>query len=91
VRCLSGASLEREAEQHRLSRSGKGQANAALHRVVVVRMRAHGPTTNYVRRRTAEGKNKAEIIRCLKPFFAREIFRYLCAPAKSLRPCPEGS
>ena len=68
--------------RHRLTRSGDRQANAALHRVVVVRMRAHGPTTDYVRRRTAEGKDKAEIVRCLKRFVAREIFGYLCASPK---------
>ncbi len=61
-----------KTNRHRLNRSGNRQANAALHRVVVVRMRAHGPTIEYVRRRTAEGKNKAEIIRCLKRFVARE-------------------
>jgi hypothetical protein len=45
--------------------------------VVVVRMRRHGPTLDYVRRRTAEGKSKPEIIRCLKRYVAREIFRRL--------------
>ena len=71
-----------KTSRHRLNRGGHRQANAALHRVVVVRMRAHGPTADYVRRRTAEGKNKAEIIRCLKRFVAREIFGYLCASPK---------
>ena len=42
------------------------QANAALHRVVVVRMRTHQPTVDYARRRAAEGKSKREIIRCLR-------------------------
>src|SRR3712207_3498574 len=69
-------------QRHRLNRGGNRQANAALHRVVVVRMRAHGPTVEYVRRRTAEGKNKAETIRCLKRFVAREIFGHLCATPK---------
>jgi hypothetical protein len=41
-------------------------------------MRSHPPTLDYVRRRTAEGKGKMEIIRCLKRFVAREIFGYLC-------------
>jgi transposase len=41
-------------------------------------MRAHQPTIDYVRRRTAEGKSKLEIIRCLKRFVAREVFGYLC-------------
>ena len=75
-------------KRHRLNRGGNRQANAALHRVVVVRMRAHGPTVEYVRRRTAGGKSKAEIIRCLKRFVAREIFGYLCATPKPASACP---
>ena len=73
--------------RHRLNRGGHRQANAALHRVVVVRMRTHQPTVDYVRRRTAEGKSKREIIRCLKRFVAREIFGYLCRPPRAA--CPE--
>jgi hypothetical protein len=58
------------------------QANAALYRVVVTRLRGHEPTLTYVCRRTAEGKTKAEIIRCLKRFVAREIYGYLCGNPK---------
>ena len=36
--------------------------------------------------RTAEGKSKREIIRCLKRFVAREIFGYLCRVPKPTRP-----
>jgi len=68
--------------RHRLNRGGNRQANAALYRVVIVRMRGHQPTLDYVRRRTAEGKAKSEIIRCLKRYVAREIFGYLCSPSK---------
>ena len=64
--------------RHRLNRGGNRQANAALYRVVIIRMRGHQPTLDYVRRRTAEGKSKSEIIRCLKRYVAREIFGYLC-------------
>jgi transposase len=64
--------------RHRLNRGGSRQANAALYRVVIVRMRSHQPTLDYVRRRMREGKTKLEIIRCLKRFVAREIFTYLC-------------
>src|SRR4051812_544223 len=64
--------------RHRLNRGGNRQANAALYRVVIVRMRSHPPSHAYVRRRTREGKTKLEIIRCLKRFVAREIFGYLC-------------
>jgi hypothetical protein len=45
-------------------------------------MRGHQPTVDYVRRRTAEGKSKSEIIRCLKQYVAREIFGYLRNPSK---------
>jgi transposase len=64
--------------RHRLNRGGSRQANAALYRVVIVRMRSHQPTLAYVRRRMGEGRTKLEIIRCLKRFVAREIFGYLC-------------
>ena len=73
--------------RHRLNRGGNRQANAALYRVVIVRMRGHTPTLDYVRRRTAEGKSKSEIIRCLKRYVAREIFGYLCdKPALATAP-----
>ena len=67
-----------KTSRHRLDRGGNRQANAVLYRVVIVRMRGHQPTLDYIRRRTAEGKRKPEIIRCLKRFVAREIFGYLC-------------
>jgi transposase len=35
--------------RHRLNHSGHRQANAALHRVVVVQMRTHRPTVDHVR------------------------------------------
>lgn len=60
--------------RHRLNRGGHRQANAALYRTVIVRMRFHEPTIAYVGRRLAEGRTKAEIIRCLKRFLAREIW-----------------
>lgn len=72
-----------KTNRHRLNRGGNRQANAALYRVVIVRTRGHQPTIDYVRRRTAEGKGKMEIIRCLKRFVAREIFGYLCGQPKS--------
>jgi len=39
-----------------------------------VRLQHHEPTQAYLGRRTAEGKTKAEIIRCLKRFLAREAW-----------------
>jgi transposase len=75
-----------KTRRHRLNRGGHRQANAALHRVVVVRLRAHRPTIDYVQRRTAEGKSKREIIRCLKRFVARDIFGYLCRRTGAIQP-----
>ena len=63
--------------RHRLNRGGDRQANAALHRIVIVRLRWHQPTRDYVARRTAEGKTKKEILRCLKRYVAREVFAVL--------------
>ncbi|QFZ18549.1 IS110 family transposase [Saccharothrix syringae] len=65
------------AHRHRLNRGGHRQANAALYRAVIVRMRLHQPTITYVARRTTEGKTKPEIIRCLKHLLAREIWALL--------------
>jgi transposase len=66
-------------QRHRLNYGGHRQANSALYRSVIVRMRFHQPTIDYVTRRTAEGKTKREIIRCLKRYLAREIYRTLTA------------
>ena len=44
-------------------------------------MGCHQPTKDYVARRTAEGKTKTEIMRCLKRYIAREVFPYLLVAA----------
>jgi transposase len=51
--------------RHRLNRGGNRQANTALYRIVVVRLRWHQPTRDYLARRTTQGLSKKEIIRCL--------------------------
>jgi transposase len=63
--------------RHRLNRGGDRQANNALWRIVMTRMVSHPETRAYVARRTAEGKSKREIIRCLKRYVAREMFALL--------------
>jgi transposase len=56
---------------------GDRQANSALWRIVMVRI-AHDPETQlYFERRVKEGKTKAEVIRILKRYVAREVYRYL--------------
>jgi transposase len=63
--------------RHRLNRGGDRQANNALWRIVVVRMRHDQRTKAYVARRTAEGLSKKEIMRCLKRYVTREVYRAL--------------
>ena len=63
-----------KTNRHRLNRGGDRQANSALYHVVIVRMRWHAPTREYVSRRTTEGKTKPEMIRCLKRYLARELY-----------------
>jgi transposase len=71
------ASSGRTTGRHRLSRSGDRAANSALYIVTIVRLRHHGPTRAYLQRRTAEGRSKREIIRCLKRYIARQVFPIL--------------
>ncbi len=75
--------------RHRLSRSGDRAANHALWRIVMARM-AHGhpPTLAYVARRTREGLSNREIIRCLKRYVARQVFRIITTPPA---PAPSGA
>ena len=81
---LSGSG--KTSGRHRLNRGGNRQANAALYRVVVVRLRWHPPTIAYVKRRKADGLSKKDIIRSLKRFVARELYHLLPEPSLPLEP-----
>ena len=81
--CPIPAGSGKTSGRHRLNRGGNRQANAALYRVVIVRMRWHPPTIAYVKRRTAEGLTKKDIIRCLKRYVARELYHLLPEPAST--------
>jgi transposase len=63
--------------RHRLNRGGNREANRALYITCLARMRRDQRTQEYVVRRTQEGKSKREIIRCLKRYIAREVYRVL--------------
>jgi transposase len=65
--------------RHRLNPGGNREASHALWRIVITRMSNHPVTRAYVERRTAEGLPKTEIIRCLKRYVAREVYRHLRA------------
>lgn len=63
--------------RHRLNRGGDRAANNALHTIALVRMRHDPRTRAYVQRRTRQGLSKKDIMRCLKRFIAREVYRAL--------------
>ena len=68
--------------RHRLNRGGDRQANAALYRIVLVRLCHDHRTRAYMRRRIAEGMSKSEVIRCLKRYVAREVYSIIQKPAQ---------
>jgi transposase len=70
--------------RHRLNRGGDRQANAALWRIALVRLSHDQRTRDYMARRMSEGKTKAEALRCLKRYIAREIFNALPQQALAL-------
>jgi transposase len=53
-----------KVRRHRLNRGGDRQANAALYRIVVARLRHDQQTRDYLARRTTQGLSKREIIGC---------------------------
>jgi len=67
--------------RHRRNPGGDRQANHALWRIVFTRPGSHPATRAYAERRTQEGKSKAEIIRCLQRYVAREACPHLRPPA----------
>lgn len=75
--------------RHRLNYGGDRQANRALHLIAVCRLRYCPRTRAYAKRRTAEGKTKLEIMRCLKRYIAREVYNSLRADlAETPQPPP---
>jgi transposase len=70
--------------RHRLNRGGDRQANAALWRIALVRLSHDQRTRDYIGKRTSEGKTKAEALRCLKRYIAREVFNALPREAIAL-------
>ncbi len=71
--------------RHRLNYGGDRQANRALHLIAVCRLRYCERTRAYAQRRSAEGKTKPEIMRCLKRYIARETYHALRADLAQLQ------
>jgi hypothetical protein len=70
--------------RHRLDYGGDRQANRALHMIAICRLRHCDRTRAYARKRTADGLNKREILRCLKRYIARETYHTLRADLQAL-------
>lgn len=80
-----------KTNRHRLNPGGDRQANAALYLIAVCRLRYCDHTRSYAARRTAEGRSKREILRCLKRFIARQVYRTLRADLAAYNAlCPSG-
>ena len=77
----SEAAFAGRVVRNRLNRGGNRDANRALHLICVVRMRIDERTRAYLARRASEGKSKREIMRCLKRYVAREVYRVLVTTA----------
>lgn len=70
-------------DRHRLNRGGDRAANNALHTIVLSRLRYDPRTQQYATRRTTQGLGKKEIIRCLKRYVVREVYRALPTPTNN--------
>jgi transposase len=72
-----------KTQRRRLNRGGDRQANAALYRIVLSRLRWDTRTRDYLERRLTEGKTRREAIRCIKRYVAREIYNLIHQRASS--------
>jgi hypothetical protein len=77
------ASSGKTSGRYRINRGGNRQANAALYRAVIVRMRWHKPTIPYVKKHTADGLSKNDIIRYMNRYLVRQVYRLLPPPSMS--------
>jgi len=73
IPATSGQTVNR----HRLNRYGDRQLNRALHVIVLSRLRYDDCTRAYADRPISEGKTRREVIRCLKRYVARDLYRLL--------------
>jgi transposase len=72
-----------KTSRRRLNRGGNRQANSALYRITLSRLRWDTRTRDYLARRITEGKTRREAIRCLKRYIAREIHQIITSPPEA--------
>lgn len=67
-------------KRYRLNRGGNRQANCALHRIALSRLKGDERTIAYAKRRACDQKTPRDITRCLKRYLAREVYHALLHP-----------
>ena len=77
-----------KTQRLRLNRGGDRQANAALYRIALSRLRWDQRTRDYLARRISQGKTRREAIRCLKRYIARELYQIITKPNPDPTPGP---
>jgi transposase len=76
-----------KTNRHRLNRGGDRQANAALHRIVLVRLVHHDETKKYMTaHRTPNKSNSLHVMRCLKRYLARRLYPLIIEAATQPQP-----
>jgi len=71
------ASSGKSTGRYRLNTGGNRQANSALWHIVITRLAWDPDTKAYFERRVKEGRSKREVIRILKRYVAREVYKNL--------------
>jgi transposase len=71
-----------ETVRHRLSRAGNRRMNHMIHIAAATQIRLDTPGRAYYRRKLAQGKTRAEAMRCLKRRISDALYRQLLADAR---------
>ncbi|MDR2620570.1 MAG: IS110 family transposase [Propionibacteriaceae bacterium] len=77
------------AGKHRINHGGYRQLNAALYRAAITRLHYYQPSINYAAKRSTEGKTRKDIIRCIKRYIARDIWKTLHPHQPTTQPQPQ--
>jgi transposase len=71
------ATSGKRVDRHRLNKGGDRDANCALHMIAVNRLSNCERTRAYVNKRSPDGKADLDILRRLKRYIAREVYKIL--------------
>jgi transposase len=69
-----------KTQRHRLNRGGGRQANRALYLIALSRSIHDLRTRAYLQRRACQGRTKRQILRCIKRYIARKLYKILTRP-----------